>query len=134
MQRALYGVHRDRQHISNFGWAQPFLKAQDQHQPLLLRQASQTLLQPLQQQRSEERRVGKECRSRWSPHHLKKKTTCWHVAVHPVQDVFYAISFRVAPADGRDWHECGMSYFLEYAYEICPETGLCLTHGFSGRE
>src|ERR1035437_51544 len=23
--------------------------------------------------RSEERRVGKECRSRWSPHHLKKK-------------------------------------------------------------
>src|SRR5256885_16551433 len=25
------------------------------------------------QQRSEERRVGKECRSRWSPYHLKKK-------------------------------------------------------------
>src|SRR3712207_9443476 len=25
------------------------------------------------QQRSEERRVGKECRSRWSPHHYKKK-------------------------------------------------------------
>src|SRR3712207_9411931 len=24
-------------------------------------------------QRSEERRVGKECRSRWSPYHLKKK-------------------------------------------------------------
>src|SRR6266542_5085527 len=24
--------------------------------------------------RSEERRVGKECRSRWSPHHYKKKT------------------------------------------------------------
>src|ERR1035438_10633921 len=24
--------------------------------------------------RSEERRVGKECRSRWSPDHLKKKT------------------------------------------------------------
>src|SRR5215216_7579353 len=23
--------------------------------------------------RSEERRVGKECRSRWAPHHLKKK-------------------------------------------------------------
>ena len=23
--------------------------------------------------RSEERRVGKECRSRWSPHHYKKK-------------------------------------------------------------
>src|SRR3712207_9044883 len=26
--------------------------------------------------RSEERRVGKECRSRWSPYHLKKKITC----------------------------------------------------------
>src|SRR5436189_1890394 len=25
--------------------------------------------------RSEERRVGKECRSRWSPHHKKKKKT-----------------------------------------------------------
>src|SRR5438445_13378653 len=25
--------------------------------------------------RSEERRVGKECRSRWSPHHEKKKNT-----------------------------------------------------------
>src|SRR5690348_18232193 len=27
----------------------------------------------LQQRRSEERRVGKECRSRWAPDHLKKK-------------------------------------------------------------
>src|SRR3712207_9463155 len=26
--------------------------------------------------RSEERRVGKECRSRWSPYHLKKKHNC----------------------------------------------------------
>src|SRR5215213_6808482 len=25
---------------------------------------------------SEERRVGKECRSRWSPYHLKKKRAC----------------------------------------------------------
>src|SRR5690348_18456808 len=27
--------------------------------------------------RSEERRVGKECRSRWSPYHLKKKFHRW---------------------------------------------------------
>src|SRR2546429_9431568 len=27
----------------------------------------------LRGERSEERRVGKECRSRWSPYHLKKK-------------------------------------------------------------
>src|SRR5262249_60591552 len=28
---------------------------------------------PFNQIRSEERRVGKECRSRWSPYHLKEK-------------------------------------------------------------
>src|SRR5688572_31993757 len=28
---------------------------------------------PAELARSEERRVGKECRSRWSPYHLKKK-------------------------------------------------------------
>ena len=28
-----------------------------------------TSISPLAQQRSEERRVGKECRSRWSPYH-----------------------------------------------------------------
>src|SRR3712207_9494166 len=30
--------------------------------------------------RSEERRVGKECRSRWSPYHLKKKHTSDHAS------------------------------------------------------
>src|SRR5256885_5519818 len=32
-----------------------------------------TLKEPYRIERSEERRVGKECRSRWSPYHLKKK-------------------------------------------------------------
>src|SRR5438093_10846146 len=32
------------------------------------------LARDLEVPRSEERRVGKECRSRWSPHGLKKKT------------------------------------------------------------
>src|SRR2546429_9344599 len=32
--------------------------------------------------RSEERRVGKECRSRWSPYHLKKK---YKVCVHSMK-------------------------------------------------
>src|SRR5689334_18499648 len=31
------------------------------------------LLELVEQERSEERRVGKECRSRWSPYHSKKK-------------------------------------------------------------
>src|SRR5215212_11217407 len=34
--------------------------------------------------RSEERRVGKECRSRWSPHHSKKKNTNTKRATQPV--------------------------------------------------
>src|SRR2546430_17200428 len=33
------------------------------------------------QSRSEERRVGKECRSRWSPYHLKKKKIGDSVAI-----------------------------------------------------
>src|SRR5215469_5453984 len=36
---------------------------------------------------------------------LELPATCWHVAVHPTRDVFYAVSFRVAPQDYRDWHE-----------------------------
>src|SRR5690348_18506568 len=36
---------------------------------------SNTLFEPVtnSEKRSEERRVGKECRSRWSPYHYKKK-------------------------------------------------------------
>ncbi|MCU1658141.1 MAG: hypothetical protein JWO57_2797 [Pseudonocardiales bacterium] len=61
-------------------------------------------------------------------------TTCWHVACHPVLDIFYAISFRVAPGDGRDWHEWGMSNFREYAYEIDAETAEVQRHWSAGRE
>src|SRR5258708_36376672 len=35
----------------------------------------QFLFRYRQSERSEERRVGKECRSRWSPYHSKKKIT-----------------------------------------------------------
>src|SRR2546430_15198219 len=38
--------------------------------PCSLRRNGSLIHQPC---RSEERRVGKECRSRWSPYHLKKK-------------------------------------------------------------
>ncbi len=61
-------------------------------------------------------------------------TTCWHVVCHPVLDVFYGISFRVAPGDGHDWHEWAMSNFREYAYEIDAETGQILRHWSAGRE
>jgi hypothetical protein len=61
-------------------------------------------------------------------------TTCWHVAAHPTEDLFYALSFRVAPQDGRDYHEWAMSYFKEYVYEIDAETGEVVRHWTAGRE
>src|SRR6266508_4761816 len=39
-----------------------------------VRLQAQPLARHVGGRRSEERRVGKECRSRWSPYHLKKKT------------------------------------------------------------
>lgn len=61
-------------------------------------------------------------------------TTCWHVAVHPSEDLFYALSFRVAPQDGYDYHEWAMSYFKEYVYEIDADTGEVVRHWSAGRE
>ena len=61
-------------------------------------------------------------------------TTCWHVAVHPTEDVFYALSFRVAPQDGRDWHEWAMAFFKEYVFEVDAETGQVLRHWSAGRD
>ncbi len=61
-------------------------------------------------------------------------TTCWHVAAHPTDDLFYALSFRVSPQDGRDYHEWGMSFFKEYVYEIDAETGEVVRHWTAGRE
>lgn len=65
---------------------------------------------------------------------LRMPATCWHVAPHPTKDLFYAVSFRVAPQDGRDWHEWGMAYLKEYAFEIDP-AGPCITrHWATGRD
>src|SRR2546426_8691279 len=43
-------------------------RRQESHLPIAIDQMHRQ-----RQGRSEERRVGKECRSRWSPYHLKKK-------------------------------------------------------------
>src|SRR2546429_3754653 len=45
------------------------LQASQQQIILLIVQARKPILRMLQKYRSEERRVGKECRSRWSPYH-----------------------------------------------------------------
>lgn len=60
--------------------------------------------------------------------------TCWHVAVHPYEDRFYALSFRVRPQDGHDWHEWGISQFKEYVFEIDAETGEVLRHWSAGQD
>ena len=47
----------------------PFSKKRSQLRKLLYAAAAVILLGSLLEMRSEERRVGKECRSRWSPYH-----------------------------------------------------------------
>jgi hypothetical protein len=65
---------------------------------------------------------------------LALPATCWHVAVHPKEDIFYAVSFRVAPQDHRDWHEWGMAFLKEYAFEIDARRARVLRHWAAGRE
>src|SRR6266536_3217769 len=49
----------------------------------------------IRRRRSEERRVGKECRSRWSPYHLKKKKilSCYH---HQLRLTIYCYHNNIA--------------------------------------
>ncbi|HSV80063.1 MAG TPA: hypothetical protein VLK85_12805 [Ramlibacter sp.] len=61
-------------------------------------------------------------------------TTCWHVACHPRADRFYALSFRVQPQEGRDWHEWGIAQFKEYVFEIDAATGQVLRHWSTGQD
>lgn len=60
--------------------------------------------------------------------------TCWHIAAHPREDKFYALSFRVQPQHGRDYHEWGMARFKEYVFEIDAETGQVLRHWSAGQD
>lgn len=60
--------------------------------------------------------------------------TCWHLACHPSEDRFYALSFRVQPQDGGNWHEWGMAQFKEYVFEIDAETGQVLRHWSAGQD
>ncbi len=60
--------------------------------------------------------------------------TCWHLIPHPVQEKFYAVSFRVLPQDHIDYHQWAMAFFKEYAFEIdCAEKRV-LRHWACGRE
>jgi hypothetical protein len=60
--------------------------------------------------------------------------TCWHLVESRDEDVVYAVSFRVAPQDGWDWHEWGMAYLKEYVFEIDLETARVRRHWVAGRD
>lgn len=64
---------------------------------------------------------------------LQLPATCWHVAIHPKEDIFYAVSFRVAPQDYRDYHEWGMAFLKEYAFEIDARQKRVRRHWAAGR-
>src|SRR5690348_18394388 len=53
-----------------------------EHRALSLKDVHNVLQVKSTSMRSEERRVGKECRSRWSPYHLKKKVSNWWITLY----------------------------------------------------
>jgi hypothetical protein len=60
--------------------------------------------------------------------------TCWHTVPHRTEDLFYGVSFRVNPLDRGDFHEWGMSYLREYAFEVDAATGQVVRHWSAGRD
>jgi hypothetical protein len=60
--------------------------------------------------------------------------TCWHVMPHAARDIFYCVSFRVAPQDNVDYHDWGMAFLKEYAFEIDAAEKQVLRHWATGRE
>jgi len=65
---------------------------------------------------------------------IELPTTCWHLACHPKHDWFYAVSFRVLPQDGVDYHEWAIAYLKEYAFEIDAESKQVLRHWACSRD
>jgi hypothetical protein len=60
--------------------------------------------------------------------------TCWHVLPHKSDDLFYAVSFRVFPADGIDYQEWAMAFLKEYVFEINARDCQVTRHWAAGRE
>lgn len=65
---------------------------------------------------------------------IELPATCWHVVADARREVFYAVSFRVHPQGGRDWHEWAMAHLKEYAFEIDAASGRVLRHWAAGRD
>jgi hypothetical protein len=89
---------------------------------------------PRRGRRGEARHVGVRDMQTGEVSVIKLPATCWHVLAHPREEVFYAISFRVAPLDRVDWHEWGIAWLKEYVFEIDAETRRVRRHWATGRE
>src|SRR5574340_1281815 len=80
LQPHLFFFSSRRRHTISFGDWSSDVCSSDLTLPALVVQSqallhAEAVLLVDDHQRSEERRVGKECRSRWSPYHSKKKNT-----------------------------------------------------------
>lgn len=60
--------------------------------------------------------------------------TCWHLVTHPLEDWFYAVSFRVMPQENIDYHEWAIAFLKEYAFEIDAANKQVLRHWACSRE
>ncbi|HEY2750370.1 hypothetical protein [Phenylobacterium sp.] len=89
---------------------------------------------PSRGRRGEARHVGVRDMATGEVSVIKLPATCWHVLPHPSEEVFYAISFRVAPLDRVDWHEWAIAWLKEYVFEIDAETKRVRRHWATGRE
>jgi len=89
---------------------------------------------PSQGRRGEARHVGVWDLETGEATVIPLPATCWHVLPHPTEELFYAISFRVAPMDRVDYHEWGMAYLKEYVFEIDAVAGRVRRHWSTGRE
>ena len=89
---------------------------------------------PSKGRRGEARHVGVRDMQTGEVKVIKLPATCWHVLPHPTEELFYAISFRVAPMDRTDFHQWGMAYLKEYVFEIDAERGVVRRHWATGRE
>lgn len=49
---------------------------------------------------------------------IELPTTCWHLASHPSEDLFYPVSFRVLPTEPGNYHQWSIAFFKQYAYEV----------------
>lgn len=65
---------------------------------------------------------------------MELPATCWHLTTHGSKDLFYPITFRVVPQDYVDYHEWGMAFLKEYAFEIDAEKKQVLRHWTTSRE